>query len=139
MRLAMTLSLPQHPSSITCAREVLINLLRLTDGTEEGCHAVAVLITEASANAVIHGDAGSMLDLTITIEDDLCVLDVGNFGTLDGATLAIEPPDPTRLTGRGLLLIAALSDTAAFVPAPPGRVLLRMTRHLKETDPTLAA
>jgi hypothetical protein len=40
-----------------------------------------------------------------------------------------------QLSGRGLPLIAALSDTAEFIPAPPGRVLLRMTRRLAAQDP----
>jgi serine/threonine-protein kinase RsbW len=139
MRLAMTLSLPQHPSSVTRAREVLTSLLQLTDADEEGRRALAILITEASANAVIHGDAGSGLTITITIEDDLCVLEVGNHGTLDGATLTTEPPGPTQTRGRGLLLIAALSDTAAFVAAPPGQIRLRMTRYLTAPDPASAA
>ena len=130
MRLAMTLSLPQHPSSVSRAREVLDDLLRLTDAVEECRRTLAVLITEASANAVMHGDLGGRFDLGITIEDDLCALEVGNRGTLNGVALTTEPPDPTQISGRGLLLIAALSDTAAFVPAPPGEILLRLTLHL---------
>lgn len=136
MRLTMTLSLPQHPSSVTVARELLTSLLRLTDAGEERRCALAILITEASANAVVHGDIGGSFDLMIAIEDDLCVLEVGNRGTLDGATIVAVPTDPTQPSGRGLLLIAALSDTAAFVPAPPGHVLLRITRHLTAPDPT---
>ena len=136
MRLAMTLSLPQQPSSVTRAREVLTSLLRLIDATEECRSDLAILITEASANAIIHGDLGSRVDLTITIEDDLCVLEIGNRGNLNGATLTTEPPGPTQVCGRGLPLIAALSDTAAFVPAPPGQILLRMTRHLTALAPT---
>ena len=52
------------------------------------------------------------------------------------AKFTTDPPDPAQLRGRGLLLIAALSDTAEFVPAPPGQVSVRITRHLTYEDPT---
>ncbi|WP_433221569.1 hypothetical protein ACQP00_21010 [Dactylosporangium sp. CS-047395] len=40
------------------------------------------------------------------------------------------PLQPDQLHGRGLPLIAALSDTAAFLDTTLGYVLLRVTRRL---------
>jgi stage II sporulation SpoE-like protein len=39
-------------------------------------------------------------------------------------------PDPLTVGGRGLPLIAALADTAAFIPTAHGHVLLRITKQL---------
>ncbi|MFC6022845.1 ATP-binding protein [Plantactinospora solaniradicis] len=134
MRVSMTLSLPRQPSSVTRARHVLSTLLTLTDATEDARGHLAVLITEACANAVMHADLDSAVDITIIIIDnDVCLLEVGNRGsTPDGARLHADLPAPLTVGGRGLPLIAALADTATFVAGPPDHVLLRITQHLTE-------
>ena len=119
--LAMTVSLPQYLSLVTWARGLLSVLLRFIGVAEVCQNDLAIMITEALANAVRHGDAGGTIDLTVTIDEDACVIDVGNRGRRpDRANLPTAPPDHGQLSGRGLPLIAALSDTAEFIPAPAG-------------------
>lgn len=131
MRLAMTLSLPQQSASVTRARNVLNTLLNLTQVSDECRGRLAVLISEACMNAIVHAPDGNSVDITITIDDHICVLEVGNPGTNhNGTAIPTELPDPLTVSGRGLPLIAALADTAAFIPALPGRVLLRITKRL---------
>ncbi|MFG2167848.1 ATP-binding protein [Micromonospora chersina] len=126
----MTLSLPRQPSSVTRARHVLTTLLSLTDTAEDCRGHLAVLITEACANAVMHADPDSPVDITILIDDAVCLLEVGNRGsTPNGAGLHAELPAPLTVGGRGLPLIAALADTATFVAGQPDQVLLRITKH----------
>ncbi|MGC4806830.1 ATP-binding protein [Micromonospora sp. DT233] len=135
MRASVTLSLPREPSSVTCARHVLTTLLSLTDAVESCSGHLAVLISEACANAVLHADADSdsVVDVAIVIEDDVCLIEVGNRGrTPDGGALGARLPGPLVVGGRGLPLIAALADTAAFVAGPPDRVRLRFTKRLIE-------
>lgn len=92
-----------------------------------------MLITEACANAVMHADPDSTVDITICIDNEVCLLEVGNRGsTPNGAGLDAELPAPLTVGGRGLPLIAALADTAAFVAGPPDQVLLRITKHLTD-------
>ncbi|MBM0275423.1 ATP-binding protein [Micromonospora tarensis] len=131
MRVSMTLSLPREPSSVTRARHVLTTLLSLTDVAEDSRGHLAVLISEACANAVLHGDPDSTVDITIVIDDAVCLLEVGNRGSIpNGGGLDAELPAPLTVGGRGLPLIAALADTAVFVAGPPDHVLLRITKHL---------
>lgn len=131
MRVTMTLSLPRQPSSVTRARHVLATLLSLTDAAEDSCGHLAVLITEACTNAVVHGDSDSNVEISIVIDDNVCLLEVGNRGgTPNGAGLHADLPAPLTIGGRGLPLIAALADTATFVAGPPDHVLLRITKHL---------
>ncbi|MEU4566673.1 ATP-binding protein [Micromonospora sp. NPDC023956] len=133
MRVSMTLSLPRQPSSVTRARHVLTTLLSLTEADEETRGQLAVLITEACANAVVHADSDSAVDIAITIDDHVCLLEVGNRGsTPNGGGLEANLPDPLTVGGRGLPLIAALADTAAFVVGSPDQVLLRIAKHLTE-------
>ncbi len=131
MRLTATMALPRQPSSVTRARHVLDTLLGLTDSGEDCRSHLAVLITEACANAVTHARTGTTVDVTIVIDNHDCVLEVANpGGDIDGARLTAGLPDPLTVGGRGLPLIAALADTAAFIPTQPGQVLLRMTKQL---------
>ncbi len=131
MHVTMTLSLPRQKSSVTRARHVLTTLLSLTDAGEESAGLLAVLISEACANAVMHAERDSTVEVTIVIDDHHCLIEVGNRGSApDGARFDAGLPDPLTVGGRGLPLIAALSDTAAFVTEQPGHVLLRITKHL---------
>ncbi len=133
MRVGMTLSLPREPSTVARARHVLATLLSLTDVADDVRANLAVVISEACSNAVIHADPGSTVDITISIYDDVCLLEIGNRGgTPDAAKLTADLPAPLTIGGRGLPLIAALSDTATFVDGPPDRVLLRITKHLSK-------
>ncbi|WP_430503084.1 ATP-binding protein [Micromonospora trifolii] len=137
MRVTMTLSLPRQPTSVTRARHTLATLLSLTDATEDSRGHLAVLITEACANAVMHADLDSTVDITIIIDDQVCLLEVSNRGiSPNGAgRLDVDLPAPLTVGGRGLPLIAALADTAAFVAGPPDQVLLRITKHLADPRP----
>jgi serine/threonine-protein kinase RsbW len=52
--MAMTMSLPRQPGSVTRARNVLTTPLSLTEATEESASHLAILISKACANAVTH-------------------------------------------------------------------------------------
>jgi serine/threonine-protein kinase RsbW len=132
MRLTMMVSLPKQPSSIGEARHILAVLLSLTAADDQARDHLVVLLTEACANVVKHGDSGATIDLQVVIESGTCVLEVGNRGHLpDARGLVGTFPDPAQTNGRGLPLIAGLSERAEFVPTTPGYVLLRMTLHLQ--------
>jgi serine/threonine-protein kinase RsbW len=135
MRVTMTLSLPRQPSSVTRARHVLTTLLSLTDADSEVGGHLAVLISEACANAVVQAEHDSAVEVAIVIDDDNCLIEVGNRGSApNGDGLTAQLPGPLTVGGRGLPLIAALADTAAFVDGQAGHVLLRMTKHLHAYD-----
>lgn len=96
MRVTMTLSLPRQPSSVTRARQILATLLSLTDASEEARGHLAVLISEACANAVVHAERDSAVDVTIRIDDHECLIEVGNRGSAPagvGTGLARQLPD----------------------------------------------
>ncbi|GIF07217.1 ATP-binding protein [Actinoplanes siamensis] len=134
MHLTMNLSLPRQPSTVTRARQILTTLLSLTDADEEVRGHLALLISEACANAVTHSETGSTIDVTIIVADDTCLLEVGNRGTApDGAGLSARLPDPLTVGGRGLPFIAALADSATFVTGQSGQVVLHIRKSLAAT------
>jgi serine/threonine-protein kinase RsbW len=131
MHMTMTLSLPRLPTSVTRARHVLSTLLSLTHAGEESRGHLAVLMSEACANAVVHAEPDSTVDISIVIDDQTCVIEIGNRGsTPTGGELAAQLPDPLTIGCRGLPLITALADSATFLDGQPGHVRLQMTKHL---------
>jgi serine/threonine-protein kinase RsbW len=130
VHLRMTLSLPRHPSTVGCVRGMLNVLLSLAGTTDRCRHELAVVITEATTNAVEHSVPGSPVDVSVVVEDHVCVLEVGNRGDATGARVVREPPGPLQIRGRGLPVMVALADTVAFAAAPAGYVQLRVTKHL---------
>jgi serine/threonine-protein kinase RsbW len=128
--LRLILFLPRQPSTVTCSRIALTALLSLADTTDECCYELGLIVTEACTNAVVHSAPGSAVDISVVIEDRRCVLEIGNRGATGTGTTTRRRADPLRTGGRGLMLMAALADTVAFVPAAPGQVLLRVTKNL---------
>ncbi|MGH2744312.1 MAG: ATP-binding protein, partial [Thermoleophilaceae bacterium] len=70
--------------------------------------------TEAFANAVQHGEAGTDgIHLRVmTCEEGLCV-EVCDWGSFDGR---VGPPPEDGLSGRGLPLMRAVTDRFELVP-----------------------
>lgn len=130
MNLRMTLSLPRHTSTVACSRTVLAVLLSVVGTTTECREELAVIMTEACTNAVVHSAPDSGVDISVIIEDDQCVLEIGNQGATTGVKITRQPDDPLRIGGRGLPLMATLADTVAFLPSAPGQVRLRVTKRL---------
>jgi serine/threonine-protein kinase RsbW len=131
MRLTATESLPRQPSSVARARQVVETLLSLTDASDDCRAELALLITEACANAVRHSDPHSPIELAVTVEDRLCVLQVANCADhFTPAGVPSAPPDPLATSGRGLPVITALAEDTTFVTTQPGKVQLRITKRL---------
>jgi serine/threonine-protein kinase RsbW len=134
VQVTVTLSLPRQPSTVTRARQVLTTLLSLTDTDEQVRDHLAVLISEGCANAVMHSDPHSTIDVAIVIDANTCLIEIVNRGASPGnAGLHAELPDPLTVGGRGLPFIAALADRATFVDERPGHVLLRIQKNLAAT------
>ncbi|GAA3450224.1 ATP-binding protein [Dactylosporangium matsuzakiense] len=139
MHLTATALLPPGLSSLGLARELLDALLDLASAHEHCRTELGVVITEACANAVQHGE-NAMVEVAVVIDRDNCAIEVRNRGrTPTAGQVTAAPPAPDRVHGRGLPLIAALTDTATFVRAAAGQVVLRMTRRLPPLAPAGSA
>ncbi len=130
MSLSLSLTLPRQPSTVTCSRLVLAALLSLTDTTEKCRDELALIMTEACTNAVVHSTPDSTVDITVVVDDGWCSLEIGNRGDAGNGATPRQSVDPLRVGGRGLLLMELFADTMAFLPAGPGQVLLRVTKRL---------
>ena len=106
-----------------------------------GCNRIAVAVSEAVTNAIIHAHANApqkTVYVALGAEEDHLVVEIGDRGAY-GWT-APEPPDAAQWEqthGRGIHLIHNLSHSASFLPRTGGGTLVRMTFEARENDSIL--
>jgi anti-sigma regulatory factor (Ser/Thr protein kinase) len=98
------------------ARRFVVGVLR-AGGVEIG-DAVPLVVSELVTNAVLH--AGSPAQVEVRVGNDCVRIEVH-----DSATELPTPrdPDPYTVTGRGLMLVDALSDRWGAAAKPSGKVV----------------
>jgi serine/threonine-protein kinase RsbW len=132
----MALSLPRAATSVPQLRAALDNLLKRLHVTAQCRSELALLITEASSNAVRHGHGDQPIEVTIDVDDELCVLEIGNCdGQMDESRLQTGLPAPDQETGRGLPLIGSLADAVRILRPRPGWVVLHIAKRLEREQP----
>ena len=127
----MVLSVPRMAASVSRLRSLLDAQLAARAVSQQCRDVLAILITEASTNAVRHGQGGDAIEVAIAVDDDQCVLEIGNpDGDIDESKLLAGPPAAGAESGRGLHLIGALADAVRIVRPRPGWVLVQIVKRL---------
>ena len=135
MRLAF--SLPRDRLSVPLTRRVLDAALAVLEITGECRHDISLAIGEACANAVEHADQGAQYQVSVTINDDKCVIDVIDEGSgVDPAAIPVEA-GPEDEAGRGLRIIRALADAVEVRRRQPRGASLRIVKLLSRTAEAL--
>ena len=111
MEFKVVLFLPRDAASVPITRQVLDGCLE-TLGVAPGTRTdIALALSEACANVVLHAEAADEYEVMARASDDRCVIEVVNTG--NGPAVMPAPSDPVPLTaehGRGLKIIDALTD-----------------------------
>jgi serine/threonine-protein kinase RsbW len=134
MEVRLTLSLPRDTSTVPLTRRVLDAALAVFSVTRECRDDIGLAVGEACANAVEHAETGADYQVTVTIEDDRCVIDVVDEGSGLETT---ERPEagPYDEAGRGLRIIRALADAVELRRVHNRGVGLRIIKILARTRP----
>jgi serine/threonine-protein kinase RsbW len=126
------LRLPRVPASVGRVRAVLDRCLTAVPVTEQCRGELALLLTEASTNAVVHGSGDAPFEVSIAVAAEECVLEVSNRdGDIADLNLQAPLPPPGRFGGRGLPVIVALADAVRVSAPRPGWVRLHMVKRLE--------
>ena len=111
MEFKVVLFMPRDTASVPISRQVLDSCLETLGVTTDTRTDIALALSEACANAVLHAGADQEYEVMARATDGRCVIEVANAG--DG-TVAVRPPGgPVPLTaehGRGLRIIDAVTD-----------------------------
>lgn len=138
MEIRLTLSLPRDRSTVPLTRRVLDAALGVFSVTRDCRDDIGLAVGEACANAVQHADLGADYQVTVTIQEDRCVIDVVDEGVgMDAA--GTEGHDAVDAEGgRGLRIIHALADMVEFRRQQPHGVALRIVKMLARVTPATA-
>jgi serine/threonine-protein kinase RsbW len=133
VRLQMTWRLPRDPHSVPTVRHLLdaiLAVLRIADGCR---HEIAMMLSEACANAVLHAD-GHEYRVHVDVDDERCVIEVVDAGPgLDPAVLGSSAfPRGLAPQGRGLALLGVYSDQLELQPVQPRGLAVKITKNLNQ-------
>lgn len=117
------LRVPADLSVVSFVRSALACVLTREEWPADGAGRVLLASTEALTNAIEHGSPGGgavEVELSVTADRaDIRVLDQGRPGSRL-PVVPSEPPPPTALRGRGLIIISRLSDAFDLTAAGDG-------------------
>ena len=98
MEIRLTFSLPRDRSTVPLTRRVLDAALGVFSVTRDCRDDIGLAVGEACANAVQHADLGLDYQVTVTIHEDRCVIDVVDEGV--GMEAAPRPAAQRRRRAR---------------------------------------
>lgn len=107
----VVLFMPRDAASVPITRQVLDSCLETIGVTADTRTDIALALSEACANVVLHAGAEEEYEVMARATDGRCVIEVVNGG--DGAVSVVPPSEPAPLTaehGRGLRIIDAVTD-----------------------------
>lgn len=110
--------LPGTVKSAGAARRLAAETLAIA-GSCPAANDVAVVVDELVANAVEHTRSGRGGQVRVTVAaapGEWVLLLVGDDGTDDGSVPSVPEQRASAEDGRGLLLVAALSDAYGYAP-----------------------
>ena len=137
MEVRLTLSLPRDRSTVPLTRRVLDAALGVFSVTRDCRDDIGLAVGVACATAVQHADVGADYQVTGTIHEDRCVIDVVDEGVgMQDAETGEAGIDAE--SGRGLRIIRALADMVEFRRHQPHGVALRIVKMLTRVTPAPA-
>jgi len=125
VEIKVVLSLPRDAASVPVSRQVLNNCLETLGVISDTRADIALALTEACANVILHAGRGDEYEVHASTRDGRCIIDVVNTGdrpepaaTVAGAGPArnaapaadVASPAPSAEHGRGLKIIDAVAD-----------------------------
>jgi serine/threonine-protein kinase RsbW len=118
VRIQIALNLPRDGSTVPVVRHLCGLALQEMGATDDCVTDVQLVLSEACANVLTHGNNGDEYEVEVDIDDDACrvrVVDSGHGIHHDTAVLDVrDDGDPLREDGRGIPLMSALVNTLDF-------------------------
>lgn len=135
MSFQIALCLPRDVSTVSVVRSVATAVLDRM-GVEEHCvDDIRLILSEACTNVVEHAQASDEYEVRLEVNESRCVVSVKDAGHgVDVAHLPNGLPAVAAVKGRGLAIIAALSDDMSFVSEPHSGTVVRFVKDLVHHD-----
>jgi serine/threonine-protein kinase RsbW len=114
VEILVALSLPRDVASVPVSRQVLTSCLDTLGVTPETRNDIALALTEACANVILHAGPGDDYAVTAATRGGRCIIEVVDNGRRTGSAGSV-PRQPAPVSafeenGRGLQIIDAVVD-----------------------------
>jgi serine/threonine-protein kinase RsbW len=131
----LTLALPRDELSIPVVRRILSAAMAVL-GVERDCiDEVAVAVTEACANVLEHAAEGAAYEVSVGVEDDLCVIEVVDTGGgFDPTSIGMSTAEVSAEQGRGIHLMRQMVDRVRFDSRPEKGTVVHLEKRLHWRD-----
>jgi serine/threonine-protein kinase RsbW len=126
VEIKMVLFLPRDAASVPVSRQVLDGCLQTLGVTAETRTDIALALSEACANVILHAGPGDEYEVIARATDGRCVIEVVNTAEdADGVIPILVPPagdtvPPTAEHGRGLMIMDAVVDNLRLTGSRDG-------------------
>lgn len=112
MEIKTVLFLPRDAASVPVSRQVLDGCLETLGVTPDTRDDIALALTEACANVVLHAGPGDEYEVTARVTDGQCIIEVLNDAPGTGALARGDGRVPALAEhGRGLTIMDAVVDS----------------------------
>jgi serine/threonine-protein kinase RsbW len=122
VEIKVALSLPRDVASVPVSRQVLNSCLETLGVTPDTRSDIALALTEACANVVLHAGAGEDYVVTAATRDGRCIIEVVDNGQQASPAARVPAPrTPAAMFdehGRGLQIIDAVVDDLTLTANP---------------------
>lgn len=130
MEIAYTLRLPRDPATVPLVRTICRDAMSWLGVTLPCRGDVALALTEACANAVLHAGTDEY-EVEVQLGEEWCDIRVIDAGRgLDRADLEADMPDGSRAGGRGIALMRLLVDRLQFESRPEVGTVVHLQKQL---------
>jgi serine/threonine-protein kinase RsbW len=135
MRIQLVLTLPRDAASVPLARHTVTAALERAGVVHDCVDEVEVALSEACTNAYRHPQEGDDFEVRASIGAESVTVDVLDNGTGFAARASpLTTPSPASDGGRGLALMAALTDMAVFDSATRDGGSVHLVKRLRWAD-----
>ena len=129
LHLEISLDLPRDAELVAQTRRTLDGALGGA-GVDEDCRQdIRLALTEACANVIKHAEQSTVYHVDVTVENDECVIEVTDDGGGFNPS-SVRPGEVLDDSGRGLQIVAAVTDGLDVVSIDGLGTVLRFTKHL---------
>ena len=131
------ISIPSCLDYLKDVDEFVEKRLKGTGLSESELADVAISVTEAVTNAIVHGnrsDEDKKVEVTLEIKDpDVVIWVKDQGGGFDPGSVPspVEKDNILRKVGRGIFILKSLMDDVDFKFRSEGGTLVKMVKHLK--------
>ena len=130
MKIEIALCLPRDAETVALVRSVAMAALERVGVTADCIDEIRLALSEACTNVIRHADTEHDYEVRLDVDDEECSITVTDAGAVFDPADPAQMPEPTATGGRGMALMAALSDTTRFENQPEVGTIVHLVKRL---------